>query len=191
MAEELNTNTGAEQATEQAEEAKTYTQDEVDKLLQAETDRRVTSALKKAEQKNAEKVREAQKLANMDASSRYEYELQQREAAIAAKEAELALAENKNACAKILADKGISLDLVNFVVAEDAEQMNENIKLLDKAFKASVKAEVEKRLGSAVPKKNLPMDTVMTKEQFSKLSLADMQRLANEQPDLFNSLKTN
>jgi len=193
MAEELNNNTGAETAaTEQTQvESKTYTQDEVDKLLQAETDRRVTSALKKAEQKNAEKVKEAQKLASMDATSRYEYELQQREAAIAAKEAELALAENKNACAKILADKGISLDLVNFVVAEDAEQMNENIKLLDKAFKASVKAEVEKRLGSSVPKKNLPMDTVMTREQFSKLSLSDMQRLANEQPDLFNQFKHN
>ena len=43
--------------------------------------------------------------------------------------------------------------LVDFVVAEDAETMNSNIRLLEKAFKDSVKREVEKRLGSSAPKK--------------------------------------
>jgi len=190
MSEELTNNTGAEQATEQTQvESKTYTQEEVDKLLQAETDRRVTSALKKAEQKNAEKVREASKLANMDATQRYEYELQQREQAIVQKERELALAENKNICAKILSEKGISLDLVDFVVAEDADTMDANIKRIDKAFKASVKAEVEKRLGSSVPKQNLPMDNTITKEQFNKIKDPNvLMQIKREQPELWAEL---
>lgn len=187
MSEELNTNnTGAEQATETTTETKTYTEEEVQALLQSESDRRVSAALKKAEQKNAEKVREAQKLANMDATQKYEYELQQREAAIAAKEAELALSENKNVCAKILADKGLSLDFVEFVVDTEADAMNEKIKRVERAFKASVKAEVEKRLGSNAPKQNLPMDNTITKEQFMKIKdPVKLMEFKNEQPELW------
>ena len=59
-------------------EPKTYTQEEVDALLQKETDRRVSSALKKAEIKNQEKVKEAQRLAQMNEQEKYQYELEQR-----------------------------------------------------------------------------------------------------------------
>lgn len=186
MAENLENNTGAVKTTEtENQEVKTYTQEEVEALLQKETDRRVSAALKKQEKKNEDKIKEATRLANMTAEQRYEETLKQREAAIEAKERELALAENKNACAKILSEKGLSLDLVDFVVAEDADTMNENIKVLDKAFKASVKAEVEKRIGSSVPKKDLPVEQ-MTKEKFGQLSLSEMTRLLNENPDVYN-----
>lgn len=152
-------------------EIKTYTQEEVDALLQREGDKRVTEALRKAERKNAERVKEAQKLAQMNESEKYQYELEQREKAIEEKEKALALAENKNEASKILADKGLSLSLVDFVVAEDAETMNDRIKVLDKAFKESVKREVEKRLGSSAPKKNLPPDETITKEQAKKMTI--------------------
>lgn len=192
MSENLNINTeGQEVTTETQEEKKlTFTQEELDALLQKNGDQRVTQALKKQEKKNAEKVKEAAKLAQMNEEQKYLYELEQREKAIEEKEKELALAENKNAASKILAEKGLSLDLVGFVVADDAETMNNNIKLLDKAFKQSVKNEVEKRLGSTTPKKNLPLDKAITREQFIKMSLADKQRMAIEQPELFNQLKT-
>lgn len=169
-------------------ETKTYTQEEVDALLQREGDRRVTDALKKAERKNADKVREAQKLAQMDSQQKYEYELEQREKAIEEKEKALALAENKNIASKILADKGLSLDLVDFVIAEDAETMNSNIRLLEKAFKDSVKREVEKRLGSSAPKKNLPPDETITKEQAKKMGIRDRQQLLMNNPELYNQL---
>ena len=170
------------------ETSKTYTQEEVDALLQKEADRRVTEALKKQERKNADKVREAEKLAQMNEQQKYEYQLEQREKAILEKEKALALAENKNEASKILAEKGLSLALVDFVVAEEAETMNANISLLEKAFKQSVKAEVEKRLGSSSPKKNLPPDESITKESFMKLSLIKQQELARENPDLYKSL---
>lgn len=123
---------------------KKYSQEEVDALLQSEVDRRITSALKKQERKNQEKLKEAQKLASMNETQKYEYELQQRENAIAEKERELALAQNKAEASKILAEKGLSPSLVEFVVAESAEDMNSNILLLDREFKKSVKLEVEK-----------------------------------------------
>ncbi len=186
-----NQNTGVDTTTDTSTtgtETKTYTQEEVNMLLQRESDRRVSEALKKAEKKNAEKVKEAQKLAQMNENEKFQYELEQREKAIAEKEKALALAENKNTASQILADKGLSLSLVDFVIAEDAETMNSNIRLLEKAFKDSVKREVEKRLGSSAPKKNLPPDEAITKEQAKKMSIIERQNLLNNNPELFNQL---
>ena len=192
MDENLKTqNTGVDTTADTSTtgtETKTYTQEEVDALLQREGDRRVTDALKKAERKNADKVREAQKLAQMDSQQKYEYELEQREKAIEEKEKALALAENKNIASQILADKGLSLSLVDFVIAEDAETMNSNIRLLEKAFKDSVKREVEKRLGSSAPKKNLPPDETITKEQAKKMGIRERQQLLMNNPELYAQL---
>lgn len=184
----INVNEGLENETNNS---KVYTQEEVDALLQKEGDRRVSEALKKAERKNADKIREAQKLAQMNEQEKFVYELEQREKLIAEKEKALALAENKNEASKILAEKGLSLSLIDFVVAEDAETMNANINLLDKAFKASVKAEVEKRLGSSSPKKNLPPDEQITKEQAMKMGVIERQKLYNDNPDLYKTLFNN
>lgn len=178
---------GTEQETVTTTE-KTYTQAEVDEMLQKEADRRVSAALQKQEKKNAEKMREAQKLAQMNEAEKFQYELEQREKAIVEKEKALALAENKNEASKILAEKGISLALVDFVVAEDAETMNANISLLVKAFNQSVKTEVEKRLGSSTPKKNLPPDEAITKEAFKNMNALERNELAKVNPELYKSL---
>jgi len=184
-----NTTNEAVENTESTNTEKTYTQAEVDALLQQEGDRRVSSALKKQEAKIEARVKEAQKVARMNEQQKYEYQLEQREKLVAEKERELALAEMKNTASKILSEKGISLALVDFVVNEDAEITNNNIKILDKAFKQSVKEEVERRLSSKVPMKSLPTDnSSITREQFAKLSISELAQLKQEQPDLFKEL---
>ena len=182
MAELENTNTGAEQNSEPT--PKTYTQEEVDALLQKEGDRRVTEALKKAERKQADRAKEAEKLARMNATEKYEYELEQREKAIAEKERALTLAENKNEASKILAEKDIDLALVDFVVAEDAETMNENIKVLAKGIARSV----EKRLAGKSPAKAPDSNEVITKEKFAKMTLAEQNALYLSDPELYKKL---
>ena len=179
-------NTLETQATEGQE--RTYSQAEVDELLQKEGDRRVSNALKKAEEKKRKEVREAQKLAQMDADQRIQYELEQRERELDEKERRLILLENTAEASKILSSKGLSLELVEFVVAEDAESMSANIAKLEKAFKASVKAEVEKRLGSATPKKDLPPDTVITKEAFAKMTVNEQYELYKNNPEIYKTL---
>lgn len=188
VAETVETTQGQPEQTVETTAAKTYTQAEVDELLQKESDRRVTAALKKAEEKNAAKLRESEKLARMNEQEKFQYELEQREKAIVEKEKALALLENKNEASKILAEKGISLKLVDFVVDESADAMNDKIKLLESEFKRSVKAEVEKRLGSNTPKMNLPPDAALTKDAFKKLSLKEQQELANTNPQLYKEL---
>ena len=184
---EENKNITETQETE-VQVVKTYTQEEVDALLQSEADKRVTAALKKAERKKQDAVKEAEKLAKMDADERYRYELEQREAAIVEKENQLALAENKAACTSILADKGIPVQLVDFVVDKDADVMNEKIKTLDKYFKLAVKNEVEKRLAGNAPKKNLPVDGQISKENIKKMSIKELNELYLNNPELYKNL---
>lgn len=191
MNENTNVNTSPETQVEgqaqetQVTEPKTFTEEEVQRMI----DQRVTQAMQKAERKTAAKVREAEKLAQMNETQKYEYQLQQREAAIAEKERELALMENKNEASKILSEKGLSLALVDFVVAEDADTMDLNIRTLEQAFKQSVKAEVEKRLAGSAPKKNLPLDQPLTPEAFRKMSASELMTLKANNPDLYNTLK--
>lgn len=172
---------------QETKEIKTYTQEEVDALLQQETDRRITSAQKKWEKKSQEKVREAEKLAKLSEQERFQYELEQREKAIAEKEKQMALMENKAEASKALNERGISIALADFVVAEDADTMMENIKLLEDEFKKSVKAEVEKRLSSNSPKKNLGTGEI-TREEFMKLPTAKQQEIYEQNPNLYNKM---
>lgn len=177
------------QATEAQESApRTYTEEEVRELLQKEGDKRVSEAMKKAERKSAAKIKEATKLAQMNEEQKFQYELEQREKAIEAKEKELALAENKATASQVLADRGLSAKLVDMVVATDADEMMSNINLLDAAFKASVKSEVEKRLASKTPKKNLPLDSHVTKEQFRSMPLSQQAELYRQNPELYKQL---
>lgn len=189
----INTNTTGTETTTvtdtNTEQPKTYTQEEVDKLLQQESDRRVTEALKKANKKNQEKLREAEKLSKMNDQEKYEYELEQREKAIADKEHELALAENKAIAMSILSEKGISTTLVDFVVADDADTMKANIDLLARAFQVSVRAEVEKRLASTntSPKRQRveSTDPTINREKFKKMTIQEQMRIYDTNPDLY------
>lgn len=166
------------------EETKTYTQEEVDKLLQAEADKRVTEALKKQQRK----FEEAQKLATMDANEKFEYELQQREKAIAEKEKALQLAEMKNEATKILSEKGLSIQLVDLVLSEDAESVKDRITILEKAFKDNVSQEVTKRIGSNIPEQSKSTSGILTREQFNKMSLREQAQLFEQNPELYNSI---
>ena len=175
----------------QTQETKTYTEQEALEMANKEADRRVTEAMKTWQRKSEAKIAEAQKLAQMNEAEKYEYQLKQREEAIAAKERELALLENKNEASKILSEKGLSLALVEFVVAEDAETMKYNIDTLDKAFKASVKAEVEKRMSTSTPKKNLPVDKMMTKAELLSKPTIEIEEFKRNNPDIYNQLMNN
>lgn len=177
------TATTATDAANQQQE-KTYTETEIQSLI----DKRVTQALTTANKKSEARVKEAEKLANMNADEKYKYQLDQREKAIAEKEAALALAENKNTCIGILADKGIPVQLADFVVAEDADEMQTKITTLDRYFKIAVKAEVEKRLAGSNPKKNLPLDKQLDAKSFAKLPLSKQQELFNTNPELYKQL---
>lgn len=183
MAENLE-NTNVEQGQEVTETAKTYTEEEVQALLQKEGDRRISQYQKTMEKRN----RESEKLKNMTDTERYEYGLQEKERQLEEREHQLLLAENKTVACQILSDKGLDLSLVDFVLADDADTMDKNIKALDKAFKRSVAEEVKKRIGGNAPVKTQTDPEAITKEQFRKMSLNEKQDLYLNNPDVYKAL---
>ena len=170
----------------------TYTKEEVEELLRQEADRRVNEAMRRAKRqkeaaiKEVEKRKEAEKLAAMSAEQKAQYELEQRERELAEREERLAVAENTAEAVKVLTSKGMSAGLVDLVVASDA--MMERISLLDKEFKASVKAEVEKRLAGTTPRRNLPPDQTIDKAAFRGMSLMQQQEIYRNNPELYKQL---
>ena len=188
-----NTNTatesgvGAESATPE-NEGKTFTQEEVLRLIQAESDKRVTAALKT----QAKKYERQLSLANLDGEQREKAEKDNRIAELEARIAELDTERNRSELKSVLSSRGLSAEFADIVaISDDIEQSQANIDKLDKLFKAAVKAEVEKRLAAAggTPtggKASAP--EAMTPEKAKKLSLAELMELQTKNPELFKSL---
>lgn len=176
--------TGAEgtPATE-GTEVKTYTQEEVLRLLQSETDKRVTAALAKQEKKFAKQL----SLSKLDDNEREKAEKDNRIAELEEMIAQMNIANNKSELKSVLSSRGLSAEFADIInITDDIEASQSNIDKLDKLFKAAVKAEVEKRLAGSTPKGNGSAPAEMTKEQFFKLPLAQQNKIANENPELFN-----
>jgi len=184
---EDTTNTNNLQTTDQPA-AKSYTQEDVDKLIQIESDRRVTQALNRKEKELSKKLTEAEKLAKMSEEDKYRYQLEQKEAELAAKEKEFTLRDNKIAAMKVLSEKEMSANLVDFIVHEDAEVMFENINKLEKYVKSIVASQIKSRLASTTPKVGTGLSKEFTKETFAKLSLAQQAQLASNNPELYKEL---
>ena len=162
--------------------AKTYTQEEVDKMLQAESDRRVSMALKKREKE----ISEAAKINAMNEDEKTKYQLEQREKALAEREQLIAINENKYEAVKMLADKGLPTEFAEYCVNPDAEVTVKNIKNIEKIFNKAVAEAIKSKIGYAPSAggKTAPM----TKEQFFKLSINEQQKLYTENPELYRNL---
>jgi len=187
MEENTNTkiiNTTTDTTTSAAPENKALPQEELEKLIAAEADRRVSLAQSRWKKDSEKQVSEATKLAKMSEEQKYEFQIKQREDAIAAKERELAVSANKVECLKIMAEKKLPAELVDYVVSEDAEEMSNRIKLLERVINRAVADEVKSRLGNNVPKTG-SMSASITLEQFRKMSLAEQAKLAATNPELY------
>ena len=179
--------TGVDQAGEASVE-KTYTESEVQALLQREGDRRVTNALKKQQKEFETKQAEAEKLRAMDENQRKEYEYTQKLQELEKREREFTVAQNKLEATKVLANRELPIEFVDYIVAEDADTMMENINVFERAFKAAVADAVAKKIASPAPKGGSVKQTGMTKEEFRKLSVAQQSELFRTNPELYKQM---
>ncbi|WP_352399372.1 DUF4355 domain-containing protein [Anaerotignum sp.] len=167
MEENTNINVDETQETENTEN-KTYTQEEVMALLQSESDKRVTQALKK-QQKDYEKKLS---LSGLDEQQRKQAEKDMRITELEEKLREFNIMQNKSEITKVLSARGLDTRFADLIeIGDDVEEAQVRIDSLDKLFKAAVKAEVEKRIGSNTPKTStIGLEVGMTKEKFAKLN---------------------
>ena len=157
-------------STEESQETgKTFTRDDVAKMIAAETKKAVTSA---EEKWRAEKD-EAKKLAEMDDKEKTDYEKQKLQAEIDALKKEKTLAEMANTATSMLADKGIKANegILSFVVKDSAESTSERVKTfidLINVERETIKEDFEKRLGSKLPLDGTTSTTLSRGAQMAK-----------------------
>ncbi|HIB1875448.1 TPA: DUF4355 domain-containing protein [Enterococcus faecium] len=131
---------------------KTFSRDEVAKMIAAETRKAVSAA---EEKWRAEKT-EADKLAEMDEKEKADYEKQKLEERIAQYERQENLSKMSEQASEMLIEKGAqpTKEMLNLIVSEDADTTSANVKTYLAAIEAereTIKAEYEKKLGGRIP----------------------------------------
>ncbi len=134
------------------ETGKTFSRDDVAKMIAAETKKAVTAA----EEKWRVEKDEAAKLAEMDDKEKADYEKQQLEAKIAEYERKDVLSKMSEQASEMLSEKGATptKEMLRLIVSEDAETTSNNVKTYLTSVEAereAIKAEFEKRLGGRIP----------------------------------------
>lgn len=186
MEENTNTNTELQENEGQEQEVKTYTQEEVNELLQREADRRVSSALAKQKSKYEKEL----SLSKLDEDARKAAEKEMRIQELENQLKEYTLLQNKNEVMKVLGARGLSTQFADLIeIGEDVNEAQKRIDTLDKLFKQEVAAEVKKRLAAGTPKVGTGVSAdEMTPDQFKKLTLAQRSELYNNNPELYKRL---
>ena len=184
MTEEMNINideTGEGTAPEG--EVKTYTQEEVLRLLQSEADKRVNQALAKQKKEYEKQL----SLSKLDDEQRAKAEKDNKIAELEEQLAQFQIERNKSELKSVLSSRGLSAEFADIIsITDDIEASQANIDKLDKLFKDAVKAEVDKRLAGNVPKGNGGTPAEITKESVKKMSLAELSELKVKNPEAYN-----
>lgn len=180
-----NTGVNENENNENQQETKTYSAEEVAKLIQAEADRRTNQALAKQKKEYEKKL----SLSSLDEQQRKEAEAQMKIEELQSQLAAFQIEKNKSELKSVLGSRGLSAEFADILsISDDLEASQANIDKLDKLFKAAVKAEVEKRLAGNSPKGSGGQSQPMTKEDFLKLPMHEMQRLMDSNREFYTNL---
>ena len=164
------------------EEAKTFTQDEIDEMVKSNVDRAVAKALHKAD----EQRKEAEKLAAMNAKEKAEYEINKKQQDLEERERNIQLRELTAEAKDMLIEKGLSSDLASILDYKDAESVKESINIIESAINKEAEKQVIERLKGRTPKtKNI--NSAITKEEIEKIEDGvERRKLIQENIHLFN-----
>lgn len=158
---------------------------EIAKMIQSESDRRVSQALSKQKKEYEKKL----SLSQLDETARATVEKDNRIAELEEQIRDFTILEQKNEIMKTLSGRGLPSELVDVLsIGEDSAENQAVIETFDKLFKSAVKAEVEKRLTSSVPKKGLPNNEQLTKDEFRKMSLTQQAEIFMNNPEQYKQL---
>lgn len=135
---------------------KTFSRDDVAKMISAETTKAVNRAKEQWEAELKNEQSEADKLAEMNEKEKAEYEKQKLIDKIAELEQEQNQSKMSKSATVMLAEKGLkaSEGILSFVVRDTAEATTEAVNVfvdLIEEQREEIKADFEKRLGGKVP----------------------------------------
>lgn len=144
---------------EQGNEKVEITQNDLEKKIEAESDRKLESALKNKKRewddalqsKIDEAIREKERLSSLSDKERKDEELSTREKDLEKRLKEIERKELKADAVSDLKDKGLPSSFAEFLLADDAENTLKNINEFKTAFDEAVNATVKERLRQDTP----------------------------------------
>lgn len=149
-------NANAENGASDEKTEKTFSQAEVENIINQRFAKLQRDAEKRVEQARKDGITEGERLAKMSAEEREaaakeqaENDFKAREDALAKREAEVARKELRATALELLAEKQLPAGLADFLDYTDADACKASIEAVDKAFRDMVKAEVDKRLAAS------------------------------------------
>lgn len=180
--EELNK---APEVNEEGKEpVKTFTQEEVEKMVQQEADRRVSSARKvwevnertKIEEDYQKKVQKEKELAQLSAEERFKKELSDKEKSLKEQERSLNMERMKFQAGQDLVKRGLPTDFLDLIVAETSEKTLENIENYERQWAEAIDKAIEERMKGRTPElkrtdKNSNIEALERKANDMKLPL--------------------
>ena len=171
------------QATE-----KTFTQSQLDEIIQKEK----AKAKRSAEKEYQAKMDEAEKLRQMNEAQKAEYEQEKQKAYIAELEAKINRSGLEREASKMLSEGGIVVDdkILGLVVKDTAESTQEAVESFVALVNALADKKVSEKLKGKTPKKMEDTSAgEITKEQFNKMGYQSRNELIQNNPELYHKLK--
>ena len=167
---------------------KTFTQSQLDEIIQKEK----AKAKRSAEKEYQAKMDEAEKLRQMNETQKAEYEQEKQRAYIAELEAKINRSGLEREASKMLSEGGIAVDdkILGLVVKDTAESTQEAVE----SFVALVNDLADKKVGEKLkgktPKKMEDTSAgEITKEQFNRMGYQSRNELLQNNPELYHKLK--
>lgn len=184
--EETTDEASNQEQTEVAE--KTFTQAELDAIIQKEK----AKAKRSAEKEYKAKMDEAEKLREMNADEKAEYEAKKQAAYIAELEAKINRSGLEKEASKMLSESGIAAsdEILALVVKDDAESTQEAVNGFAELVNQLADNKVKEMLKGKTPRK-VEQSTAgaITKEQFDRMGYKDRNELLQSNPELYAQLK--
>ena len=169
----------------QQEDAKTYSEEDVRRMIDDEAEKRVKAALTR-QKKEFEKQA---KRSGMEEAQRTLAEKDDRIAELEEQLRERNLLGEKNRVMTALSERGISAALADAILIEDDSDANdERLDKLQTAFNRAVEDAVKQRLAGKPPAKGEGKPAGMTRAQFKKLGLREQQALAEKDIELYKRM---
>lgn len=178
-------------------ETKTYTEEELQAQIQSTTDKRVSQALKTAQDKwesefkaklEAEKS-EAEKLGAMTADERAKAEFEAERAQFEEDRKTYQREKLELATVKELSASNLPTEFSGYVLADSADEIKSNIETFKTQWQTAIETAVNERLKGKTPKAQTGAITSITKEQFNKMGYKERAKLIEEDPALYEALK--
>ena len=167
---------------------KTFTQSQLDEIIQKEK----AKAKRSAEKEDQAKMDEAEKLRQMNESQKAEYEQEKQRAYIAELEAKINRSGLEREASKMLSEGGIVVDdkILGFVVKDTAESTQEAVEGFVALVNALADKKVSEKLKGKTPKKMEDTSaSEITKEQFNRMGYQSRNELLQNNPELYYKLK--